>query len=186
MHYPIDRLLDTPATRDKIYQHLVDLPSEDRYTRFCGHMADEAIKRYVDRIPFEDTQFCFGVTNDSGDLIGFCHVAFMTDEEAEIAFSTSVEHRQQGIGEQMFDRGVALCIMHGRTKIFMNCLAENTAVQKFARKRNMRVVTSYAESQAILDASERSWWAAATESVTADVISLFDMSLQCMFNQNKN
>ena len=141
--------------RNEILEHLLRLPLNDRYLRFCNTLSDEGIAKYVDRIDLRSTtgEACFAVFDDNKNIIGLCHVAPYTDDEggAEMALSVDEQYRKNGVGDVLFHRGLLHCESLGIKKIYMNCLASNTPIQKLARRHGMKVTTDYGESVAALD-----------------------------------
>lgn len=175
--------------REQILNHLVNLPINDRYLRFCNTLSDEGIAKYVDRIDLRSTQgeACFAVFDDHKNIIGLCHIAPYDEKgSAEMALSVDVDHRKSGIGDALFHRGVLHCESLGITKIYMNCLSSNTPVQKLARRHSMKITTDYGESVAALNLNDRNAVVAFLESVQNDTMGLYDTNLRHATSQWKN
>jgi GNAT superfamily N-acetyltransferase len=87
------------------------------------------------------------------------------------------EHRRRGIGGALLRR----CVMHARSwyarRLFMHCLAENTAMLRLARKLGMRVVTATGEADARLELPPPDPGMIANE-LLAERIGLFDYALK--------
>jgi len=176
--------------RQEILDHLLRLPLNDRYLRFCNTLSDEGIQRYVDRIDLRatDGEACFAVFDDSRRVVGLCHVAPYSDdkEAAELALSVDENFRKNGIGDVLFHRGILHCESLGIKKIYMNCLASNTPIQKLARRHSMKVTTDYGESVAALNLNDRNAVIAFLESVQNDTMGLYDTNLRHATSQWKN
>lgn len=168
--------------RNEILEHLLRLPLNDRYLRFCNTLSDEGIAKYVDRIDLRSTtgEACFAVFDDNKNIIGLCHVAPYTDDEggAEMALSVDEQYRKNGVGDVLFHRGLLHCESLGIKKIYMNCLASNTPIQKLARRHGMKVTTDYGESVAALNLTDRNAIVAFLESVQNDTMGLYDVNLR--------
>lgn len=168
--------------RQEILDHLLRLPLNDRYLRFCNTLSDEGIKKYVDRIDLRSTtgEACFAVFDDRKRIIGLCHVAPYTegDSSAEMALSVDEDHRKNGISDILFYRGILHCESLGIKRIYMNCLASNTPIQKLARRHGMKVTTDYGESIAALDIKDVNAVAAFLESVQNDTMGVYDLILR--------
>lgn len=168
--------------RQEILDHLLRLPLNDRYLRFCNTLSDEGIKKYVDRIDLRSTtgEACFAVFDDRKCIIGLCHVAPYAegDSSAEMALSVDEDHRKNGIGDILFYRGILHCESLGIKRIYMNCLASNTPIQKLARRHGMKVTTDYGESIAALDIKDVNAVAAFLESVQNDTMGVYDLILR--------
>lgn len=167
--------------REQILNHLVSLPINDRYLRFCNTLSDEGIAKYVDRIDLRSTQgeACFAVFDDHKNIIGLCHIAPYDEKgSAEMALSVDVDHRKSGIGDALFHRGVLHCESLGITKIYMNCLSSNTPIQKLARRHGMTVTTDYGESVAALNLNDRNAVVAFLESLHNDTMGVYDLNLR--------
>lgn len=171
--------------RSEILEHILRLSVSDRYLRFCSSVGDESIKKYVDKIDLRSTtsEAVFAVFDDNRNIVGMCHVAppyedYLSANSAEMAISVDENMRKQGIGDVLFHRGVLHCESVGIKKIYMNCLATNTPIQKLARRSGMSVTTSYGESVANLNLEDKNAIVAFLESVRNDAIGLYDVNLR--------
>lgn len=166
----------------QILDHLTRLPLNDRYLRFCNTLSDEGIENYVNRIDLRSTtgEACFAVFDDHKRIVGLCHIAPYTDSEssAEMALSVDEDRRKCGIGDVLFHRGILHCESLGIKRIYMNCLASNTPVQKLARRHGMKVTTDYGESVAALDIKDVNAVAAFLESLHNDTMGVYDLILR--------
>lgn len=175
--------------RAQILDHLLRLPLNDRYLRFCNTLSDEGIAKYVDRIDLRSTtgEACFAVYDDDKNIIGLCHIAPYADDDgaAEMALSVDEGYRKNGIGDVLFYRGILHCESLGIKKIYMNCLASNAPIQRLARRHGMKVTTDYGESVAALNLNDRHAVIAFLESVQNDAMGLYDVNLRHATNQWK-
>jgi RimJ/RimL family protein N-acetyltransferase len=168
--------------RAQILDHLIRLPLNDRYLRFCNTLSDEGIAKYVDRIDLRSTtgEACFAVYDDEKNVVGLCHIAPYADDDgaAEMALSVDEDYRKNGIGDVLFYRGILHCESLGIKKIYMNCLASNTPIQRLARRHGMKVTTDYGESVAALNLKDNNAILAFLESVQNDTMGLYDITLR--------
>lgn len=143
-----------PRERDRIAQHLLDLPPHDRYLRFGYAASDEQIQRYVDGLDFERDEL-FGIYNRRLDLIAMAHLAFAPADQqqdcAEFGVSVSVHARGRGYGARLFERAVVVARNEGVGMLFIHALSENAAMLKIARNAGATVVRSGSESEAHLE-----------------------------------
>lgn len=148
--------------QDTIYHHLTSLAQEDRYNRFCGHMTDSAIARYVEKINYEQDGL-FGIFNSSLELVGFAHVAIENENveqnsninnktKAEFAFSILAQDQGKGLGNILMQKAVLFSKAHGVQEIQMNCLATNQKSLHLAKKHGLKVnIAQYGEKTAVLE-----------------------------------
>ena len=95
-----------------------------------------------------------------------------------MALSVDEQYRKNGVGDVLFHRGLLHCESLGIKKIYMNCLASNTPIQKLARRHGMKVTTDYGESVAALNLTDRNAIVAFLESVQNDTMGLYDVNLR--------
>lgn len=173
-------------SKQELLDHLLRLPLTDRYLRFCSTLSDTAIEKYVDRLDLRGEDAVFAVFGADLQIIGMCHIApyrDFNDGGAEMALSVDVDYRKQGIGDILFQRGILHCESLGIKKLYMNCLATNTPIQKLAKRSGMSVTTSYGESIANLNLEDKNAVMAFLQSLQNDTIGLYDANLQHTSNQ---
>jgi GNAT superfamily N-acetyltransferase len=131
--------------RRRIAEHIIALPTHDRYLRFGYVATDEQVQKYVDGLDFKRDEI-YGIFNRRLQLIAMAHLAFTTDPKcsscAEFGVSVSSDARGKGLGTRLFERA----ILHARAQhvdmIFIHALSENVAMLKIARKAGA-VVENY-------------------------------------------
>jgi RimJ/RimL family protein N-acetyltransferase len=138
----------TAAALPALRAHFLALGPEDVRLRFGGPLRSEAILRYLDQIDFE-VDAVFGVYDDALKLIAVTHVAF-TDDTAELGVSVLPGHRGKGLGTALFTRAVDHVRNRFFSRLFMHCLAENSAMMHIARKSGMKICVETGEAEAFL------------------------------------
>jgi len=144
-----------PRHRERIAQHLLELPEQDRYLRFGYAASDGQIGRYVQQINF-DRDEVLGVFNRRLRLLAMAHLAYLppggghTASCAEFGVSVASHARGRGYGKRLFD----LAALHARNRgvqtLLIHALSENTAMLRIARTAGAEVVREGSESQALL------------------------------------
>lgn len=146
--------LKSDLDRELLVKHLTSMPKEDKYLRFGYAISDEQIAKYVERsfdFDHEISQW-FGIFSDEDELIATIHVIMVTSKKAEMGCSVDQNHRKKGIGQILFDRGLIWARAHGAKTIYMQCLSQNVAIQKIAKKNGMLVATlGYDEKEGKLE-----------------------------------
>jgi len=128
----------SPSTyREKIYKHLVRMPSEDRYLRFGYAAKDEAIKKYVDNISDDDSVFV--IFNDDLQIIAMAHLSIEKDKIAEIGFSVNKECRKKNYATRLFNRAMVTAKILGLKELMVVFLPENRAMRNSAEKFKMKI-----------------------------------------------
>lgn len=131
--------------RRRIAEHILALPTQDRYLRFGYHASDEQVQKYVDSLNFKRDEI-YGIFNRRLQLIALAHLALASDPQnpncAEFGVSVSSDARGKGLGTALFERA----ILHARSEnidmIFIHVLSQNAAMLKIAQKVGA-VVESY-------------------------------------------
>lgn len=189
----IPRKIISTIDKKKLTDHMVnDMVGDDRRLRFCYPAADTSVKLYIER-SFENLGWdnMWFIIEDAGHVIASCHVAY--DEKknvAEIAFTVNPDYRGQGLGQQLFDRGVTWARMRGANGIFMACLAENKITQHIAKKNGMDVVNADGDREATLELN-KSRMTAMVEDLWSDQMSVYEQAardnqrLWCAWFKNK-
>jgi RimJ/RimL family protein N-acetyltransferase len=146
MKSPIKEL--SSYERSTIEEHFLALTSADRRLRFGGSLNDDAIRNYVANIDF-DRDAVFGVLDNDLQIVAAAHLA-RDDHHAEIGVSVLQEHRDQGIGDSLLQRGHKHARNWGVRKLFMHCLTENSSMMHMARKNGMNIASESGEADAYL------------------------------------
>ena len=134
--------------RSPLETHFTALDSEDRRLRFGVPLNDGGVRAYVTRIDFE-RDAAFGVYHDDLHLLGAAHLA-RSEGYAELGVSVLPANRGHGIGSALLARAHMRARNWGLGALFMHCLAENAAMMRLARRRQMEIVIDSGEADAWL------------------------------------
>lgn len=127
--------------RKRMAQHLLALPSEDRYLRFGHAIGDAQILKYALGLDFRRDEV-FGVFNRRLELIACAHLAYPREggrlqewaDTAEFGVSVSERYRGRGLGSRLFQ----LCCLHARNRqmrfLLIHALSENAAMLRIAER----------------------------------------------------
>lgn len=146
----------TAAHRPRVLNHLLSLPTTDRYLRFGYAASDEQIGRYVEGIDFDKDEV-FGIYNRRLVLIAVAHLAF--DRPAQlparspmVEFGVSVlpQARARGLGSRLFEHALIRSRNRHTDTLFIHALSENAAMLKIARRAGATVERDGADSHAWL------------------------------------
>ena len=163
------------ASRLALRRHFLDLDAEDVRLRFGVTISATAIANYVDRIDF-DSDAVFGVHDDELALVGVAHVGF-TEDMAELGVSVLPAHRGRGIGSALLARAADHVRNRFVTRLFMHCLAENSAMMHIARKLGMKIFVDTGEADAFVKLAPADQASVAGEFVDQR-LALFDYALK--------
>jgi ribosomal protein S18 acetylase RimI-like enzyme len=163
------------GARARLAVHFLALSPEDRRLRFGSSLTPEAIVAYVEGIDF-DRDAVFGVHDDRLLLVGVAHAAF-GDDLAELGLSVLPEHRGRGVGSALFERGAAHARNRFKSRLFMHCLKENTAIMHIARSFGMDIVADAGDADAHLALPPASPESITGEFVT-DRFAVYDYALK--------
>ena len=123
--------VETHAYRD----HLLRLDTESRRNRFCGGIADDAIRSYAATVRGADVVvhgfFVNGVMRGAGDLR---IVRPLDRQEAEAAFSIEKPWQSRGIGSALLERTRLAARNRYIKHLQVSCLPQNQRMQHLARK----------------------------------------------------
>lgn len=146
--YSLIRIFDTSA--EWVIHHINSLPDEDKYLRFGFNANEDQIRRYVERslttVNERTHADVWYAVKYEGEIVATLHVAIRKDL-AEFAFTTSPEHRNQGLGQLLFGRGFQLVSEYSITKIYMFMLTKNSVMKHIAKKFGLAVVTEGSEAE---------------------------------------
>jgi len=145
----------SPRHRDRIADHLLALPEQDRYLRFGYAAGDAQIQRYVDGLDF-DRDEVFGVFNRRLVLIALAHLAYPRPDQhagpkaAEFGGSVLPGVRGRGYGARLFEHAMLHARNRGLDTLFIHALSENTRMLHIARRAGAVVHRDGSESDAFL------------------------------------
>jgi RimJ/RimL family protein N-acetyltransferase len=176
------RKLYYESDKTKLINHFLDdISNDDRYLRFGYPASDNNVMDYIEKSlkNFSDTDMWFVVEKDNY-FIGTVHVSLnkSSNSYAELGFTVSPNHRNQGIGQYLFDRAATWAVMKGYNNLYTQCLSENKVMQHIAKKNGMTVVTiGQGEKEATLSASKSKAEAFYIDSLF-DGLTFVDMAIQ--------
>ena len=142
----------------ELLAHFLALGEEDRYLRFGYAASDAQIKAYVTRIDFLRDEV-FGVFNRKLELIAAAHIALSCQPkqacQAEFGVSVLESGRGKGIGTRLFQRAAMFARNRGIEMLTMQCLTQNAAMMRIARRAGMEVQVEGSETEACLKVPQR-------------------------------
>jgi RimJ/RimL family protein N-acetyltransferase len=146
LNIPATRISE--ASRLELTRHFLALGPEDVRLRFGSMLSALAIEEYVARIDFA-SDAVFGVHDDALALVGVAHVG-IAEDLAELGISVLAGHRGRGIGGTLLARASEHARNRFIDRLYMHCLAENTAMMRLARKLEMQICVDAGEADAFL------------------------------------
>ena len=120
-------------------KHLKNLTTEDRYTRFCYNIKDEAIDQFILSILYNPNDHHLFTAEIDDAVVGFGHLA-REGNDWELAVSIDKEHQGRGIANHLMGRMIAWGKTRGIHSVFMHCIAQNTKIQHLAKTHGLRMV----------------------------------------------
>lgn len=139
--------------QSELLSHFLQLDEHDRYLRFGYAISDAQIGIYVEGIQFARDEV-FGVFNRKLELIGVAHIALSCNPEqscqAEFGVSVLAGGRGKGIGTRLFRRAAMFARNRGIDMLTMQCLTQNAAMMRIARRAGMEVRVEGCETEAYL------------------------------------
>ena len=143
----------------ELLAHFLALGEDDRYLRFGYVASDAQIHAYVERMDFSRDEI-FGVFSRKLELIAVAHIAISCDPkqacQAEIGVSVLESGRGKGIGTRLFQRAAMFARNRGIETLTMQCLTQNAAMMRIARRAGMEVHVAGSETEAYLKVPQRS------------------------------
>lgn len=133
--HPLIRRL-WPVDQSKLADHFHRLDAETRRLRFGGHVADDFVDDYADRLLSADA-IVFGAFLD-GELRGVAELRGVWDSSrsAEVALLVEPDWQEGGIGEALFNRLLAAAQNRRLKSLHMLCLRENGPMRALAKKHH--------------------------------------------------
>jgi RimJ/RimL family protein N-acetyltransferase len=95
------------------------------------------------------SDFWYAIKYD-GEIVATLHIA-IRDDMAEFGFTTSPEHRNQGLGQMLFARGFQLVTEFSITRIYLFMLSSNRAMRHIAKKFGMAIVVDGSDAESSLE-----------------------------------
>jgi GNAT superfamily N-acetyltransferase len=157
--------------RPQLLIHLLALDAEDRRLRFAHPLSDDGVRHYVEGIDLT-RDAVFVVTDSNLAIIGAAHLA-REDGHVQLGISVLLQSRRSGIGGALLARCAARARNWGVRVMFMNCLVENAAMMRLARKQGLKIAVSSAEAEAFMRLPRADLTSMATEAI-AEQLGLFD------------
>lgn len=124
---------------DAYAQHLKKLSPEDKLTRFCYAIKDEAIDQLILNILYNQPDHHLFTATEDDVIVGFGHLAREGDDW-EFAVSVDSDYQGQGIANKLLGFIIPWAQIHGVHNVYMHCIAQNQKIQHLARKHGLRTV----------------------------------------------
>lgn len=116
-------------------EHLLQLETVDRYSRFSGTVSPEFISRRVETLDWSRVvligAFLDGLMVGAAEL---CTDRALWPGEAELALSIDRGMQGHGIGSRLGRRALMVARNRGIAKVHMICLASNRRIQALGRR----------------------------------------------------
>lgn len=132
-------------------QHLFDLDKDDRYMRFGYYVNDDTVANYIQKI--EEHHLLTGFKRYD-NLIAAAHVGLYHQGDmkvAELGVSVNKDHRNQGLGTELVEKGIEWAFNNGAQELHTMCLGRNGPMKKVASKNNMLLSIDGMESFARIE-----------------------------------
>lgn len=139
----------TPLELPRYRDHLLRLGVDDRRLRFGFPIPNERIVDFVDRLDLLDTRILVHSGPDL-EVIGAVQVSVASWDAVEFAFSVEAPYRGRGVATALFDRALLWARNRRIRRAYVQCLAENHAMRRIARKAGMVISTETGESEGAL------------------------------------
>ncbi len=120
-------------------QHLKNLTEEDRYTRFCHHIKDEAIDQFILSILYNSQDHYLFSAEIGDNTVGFGHLA-REGTDWELAVSVDRKYQGKGVADSLMNHMIDWGKTRGIHSVFMHCITQNAKIQHLARKHGLRMV----------------------------------------------
>lgn len=124
---------------DLYAKHLKNLTPEDRYTRFCYNIKDEAIDQFILTILYHQHDHYIFTAIVDDKHVGFGHLA-REDSDWELAVSIDREYQGRGVADKLMDFMIDWGKTRGVHSVFMHCITQNQKIQHLARKHGLRMI----------------------------------------------
>jgi len=127
--------------RQKLEAHLLRLDEHDRYMRFGGHVSDETLQRYCERIHWWRSHLV-GWIDDDGALRAVGEARLLSGgwpREAELAFSVEAPYQGQGLGTELFRRLLTYARNRAVGRVYVTSLPTNVKMRRIARRFGLGV-----------------------------------------------
>ena len=135
-----------PSETVAFREHLLRLDKESRRLRFAHAVSDAVIEDYASRMN-DMGGIVFGYFED-GEMRAAAELRKLGDrwgQEAEAAFSVERANQDLGIGSCLMGRVIQAARNRGVQLIYMSCLADNSRMQKIAKKYDAALKFEYGE-----------------------------------------
>jgi RimJ/RimL family protein N-acetyltransferase len=139
----------TPLELPRYRDHLLRLGADDRRLRFGFPIPDERIVNFVDGLRPLDTRVLVHTGPDL-EVIGAVQMSMTSWRGVEFAFSVEAPFRGRGVATALFDRALLWARNRRIRQAYVQCLSENHAMRRIARKSGMAVQTETGESEGTL------------------------------------
>lgn len=162
----------TPAELGNYGDHLLRLNASDRRMRFGYAIDDAAIIRYVAGISPWDSRIIARFNNQLA-IIAAVQISVVKGRLAEFALTVDETERARGLATMLMNRALLWARNRNIPRVCMDCLAENLAMRRIARRAGMAVASLHGESEGYRDLPRATAWSIASE-VGAEQLGLLD------------
>jgi GNAT superfamily N-acetyltransferase len=121
--------------------HLKNLTKEDKRSRFGIDLSDSSIDHLILSMVYspKDHELWIAKSTNTGEILGFGHLARDHDSAWELAVSVNKDHQRKGVGDALMTEMISWAKFHKVTEIYMHCIEENKVIQHLSSKHNLQV-----------------------------------------------
>ena len=127
---------------------MLGMDSQDRKFRFAHEVSEEYVKQYCDNADLDDG-ITYGAFIDT-KLVGVVEGKMLKDNEIELSILVDKNFRNKGIGFSLIQRLLIWTKAKRIKKIYSLCLTSNSWMMRVSKKINMKIHSSYGESEGVL------------------------------------
>ena len=149
--------IDQVDTRSlKAYStHLKNLNPEDNRSRFGFVANSDAIDKLMLNIAYNPHDHKLWQAWDNEGILGWGHMAKMSDGKWELAVSVEKEHQRKGVGDRLIAEMLSWAKFHLIDEVFMHCIEDNKVIQHLAAKHDLKTIErGYGERTAAVEIPE--------------------------------
>lgn len=137
-------------------QHLKNLSTENKFSRFGHTVSDHTIDSLMLRIAYEPQDHHLWCATLEESPVGWGHLA-KDGESWELAVSVDSDKQQMGIGNSLIAEMLIWAKVHHVHEVYMHCIEDNKIIQHLARKHELKTKErSYGERTSSIELPEPS------------------------------
>ena len=171
-----------PSERELYRAHLLRLPAEDRFTRFCCTVSDESVNKYVDGIDFAKDHIKVSFDQHL-NVIAAAHLCALDDDTVEFSLSIEPPFRHKGYGRELFRNSIAWIKAVGIKRAYCSCLRTNGPMLHIAVTEGMDVCFDESQVEAYLPLDKAGMGEIITE-VIEEQIAWLDFTAKYLLTPN--